>query len=43
MHRSTRNNVGTKMAVLFVERKSKTELIDGIPEVINFLKKESLV
>ena len=39
MHRSTRNNVGTKMAVLFVERKSKTELIDGIPEVINFFEK----
>ena len=39
MHRSTRNNVGTKMAVLFVERKSRTELINGIPEVINFFEK----
>ena len=39
MHRSTRNNVGNKMAVLFVERKSKTELINGVPEVINFFDK----
>ena len=39
MHRSTRNNVGNKMAVLFVERKSKTEIIDGIPEVINYFEK----
>ena len=39
MHRSTRNNVGNKMAVLFVERKSKTELINGVPEVTNFFDK----
>ena len=39
MHRSTRNNVGNKMAVLFVERKSKTEIIDDIPEVINYFEK----
>ena len=39
MHRSTRNNVGNKMAVLFVERKSKTEIIDGTPEVINYFEK----
>ena len=39
MHRSTRNNVGNKMAVLFVERKSKTEIIDEIPEVINYFEK----
>ena len=39
MHRSTRNNVGNKMAVLFVERKSKTEIIDDTPEVINYFEK----
>ena len=39
MHRSTRNNVGNKMAVLFVERKSKTEIIDDNPEVINYFEK----
>jgi len=39
MHRSTRNNVGNKMAVLFVERKSKTEIIDDAPEVINYFEK----
>jgi len=39
MHRSTRNNVGNKMAVLFVERKSKTEIINDIPEVINYFEK----
>ena len=39
MHRSTRSNVGNKMAVLFVERKSKTEIIDDIPEVINYFEK----
>ena len=37
MHRSTRNNVGNKMAVLFVERKSKTEITDNTPEVLNCL------
>lgn len=39
MHRSTRNNVGNKMAVLFVERKSKTEIINDTPEVINYFEK----
>ena len=39
MHRYTRNTVGNKMAVLFVERKSKTEIIDGTPEVINYFEK----
>ena len=42
MHRSTRNNVGNKMAVLFVERKSKTEIIDDIPEVINYFEKRNI-
>ena len=39
MHRSTRNNVGERMAVIFVERKSETKLINNVPEVRNYFDK----
>ena len=39
MHRSTRNNIGERMAVIFVERKSETKIVDGIPEVRNYFDK----
>ena len=39
MHRSTRNNIGERMAVIFVERKSETKMVDGIPEVRNYFDK----
>ncbi len=39
MHRATRNNVGTRMAVLFVERKIISDLDSGINAVKNFYDK----
>ena len=39
MHRATRNNVGTRMAVLFVERKLLSNLDSGINSVKNFYDK----
>ena len=39
MHRATRNNVGTRMAVLFVEKKSSAEQVGGIVSVKNYYEK----
>ena len=39
MHRATRNNVGTRMAVLFVEKKSSAEQVEGIVSVKNYYEK----
>ena len=39
MHRATRNNVGTRMAVLFVEKKSSAEQAGGIVSVKNYYEK----
>ena len=39
MHRATRNNVGTRMAVLFVEKKSSAEQVEGTVSVKNYYEK----
>ena len=39
MHRATRNNVGTRMAVLFVEKKSSAEQVGGMVSVKNYYEK----
>ena len=39
MHRATRNNVGTRMAVLFVEKKSSADQVGGIVSVKNYYEK----
>ncbi len=39
MHRATRNNVGTRMAVLFVEKKSSAEQVEGMVSVKNYYEK----
>ena len=39
MHRATRNNVGTRMAVLFVEKKSSAEQVGGTVSVKNYYEK----
>ena len=39
MHRATRNNVGTRMAVLFVEKKSSAEQLGGMVSVKNYYEK----
>ncbi len=39
MHRATRNNVGTRMAVLFVEKKSSAGQVGGIVSVENYYEK----
>ena len=39
MHRATRNNVGTRMAVLFVEKKSSAEQVGGVVSVKNYYEK----
>ena len=39
MHRATRNNVGTRMAVLFVEKKSTSNFDNGINSIKNFYDK----
>ena len=39
MHRATRNNVGTRMAVLFVERKILSDVDSGINSIKNFYDK----
>ena len=39
MHRATRNNVGTRMAGLFVEKKSSAEQVGGIVSVKNYYEK----
>ena len=39
MHRATRNNVGTRMAVLFVEKKSSAKQAGGIVSVKNYYEK----
>ena len=39
MHRATRNNVGTRMAVLFVEKKSSADQVGGIASVKNYYEK----
>jgi len=39
MHRATRNNVGTRMAVLFVERKILSNVDSGINSIKNFYDK----
>ena len=39
MHRATRNNVGTRMAVLFVEKKSSAGQMGGIVSVENYYEK----
>ncbi len=39
MHRATRNNVGTRMAVLFVEKKSTSNFDSGINSIKNFYDK----
>ena len=39
MHRATRNNVGTRMAVLFVEKKSFAEQVEGMVSVKNYYEK----
>ena len=39
MHRATRNNVGTRMAVLFVEKKSSASQVGGVVSVENYYEK----
>ena len=39
MHRATRNNVGTRMAVLFVEKKSSAGQVGGVVSVENYYEK----
>ena len=39
MHRATRNNVGTRMAVLFVEKKSSAEQVEDMVSVKNYYEK----
>ncbi len=39
MHRATRNNVGTRMAVLFVEKKSSADQVGAIVSVKNYYEK----
>ena len=39
MHRATRNNVGTRMAVLFVEKKSSAQQVEGMVSVKNYYEK----